>query len=430
MLHRAGHVVLSLVGLVALSVGCSNAEQPAASALAADSTGTTIQSLLPAERMAKVKASLPKVGFDKINDILNSSETLWYDHESMTPSYQDSVGVNSNADWSSGVAKTPQTNSAITGLFDANNKRWTFPFSVTAGTDKSTNTKVVNFLHLPHEGGKPVPIPVWTQKKNVGRPSWQWIYPIGTIVGEVIFLADGSELVAVEVRTRQRYKDGWATNVFRPFPTAASLSQAIKAKNPNFASDDKLAGMVDHLGTVDGLKDVTLSGQGPLAKVFNQKAATDQLPPFQDKAFVKGLLKSKTFVSSYEQAWKADGAVKAFAPTTTEDLSIVPKNYAAHAIAVNDQSCARCHESAGRRVSEFYDALLLYGEVWGKDGVFSFHPFDESEFPKLRQNGNGPDGYYDNRKFNQKLLQMGVFEAYDAQKHENAKYPSRSQVLN
>jgi hypothetical protein len=78
-------------------------------------------------------------------------------------------------------------------------------------------------------------------------------------------------------------------------------------------------------------------------------------------------------------------------------------------------------------VSEYYSGLYLYGEVWGKDGIFSFHPFDESEFSKIRQSGNGPDNYYDNRKINPKLAEMGVFERYDAAKHGTDLYPPRGE---
>ena len=151
----------------------------------------------------------------------------------------------------------------------------------------------------------------------------------------------------------------------------------------------------------------------------------DQLPEFNDAGLVKELLKTTVFVSSYGQVWKKSVDLKSFAPTTSSTLSVVPHNYQAGFFEVKEDSCMRCHKESGRKVSEFYSGLYLYGEVWGKDGIFSFHPFDESEFSKLRGQGSAVDGYYDNRKINPKLSAMGVFERYDASKHSTELYPKR-----
>lgn len=421
--------MLPVVGLgvtLLMSLGCNSVSnsQTKATDLAV-SAQSPIKSLIPEDRLAKIKSALPQVQFEELSNIFKSSETLWYDHEVMTPSYQDSVGVNSNADWPRLVAKTPQTNPAIEGLFDAQKKRWQFPFSVTAGTDRSDNIKITNFLHLPHINGKPLSIPIWTVNKNANRPNWNWVYPIGTTFGEVIFLNVNGDLLATEVRIRKRYKDGWALNAYRPFPTAKSLSDAIKAKRSNWSSEANLARMIDHLGNNGTLKSEVFTGKAELAKAFRQEGGVDQLPAFEDPAFVKELLTKTPFVSSYGAVWKENGGVKAFAPTTKESMSIVPSNYQAHFLEVSDVSCQRCHNDAGKRVSEYYDGLYLYGEVWGKDGIFSFHPFDEKEFSKIRQSGNGVDNYYDNRKLNPILKDMGIFENYDAGKHSSEYYPAR-----
>ncbi len=416
--------------LIALSACNSVANKSGSNISASDlpvSETTTIKSLIPAERLAKIKAALPQVQYNAVGAIFKSAETLWYDHDVMTPTYQDSVGVNSNADWPRPVAKGPDTNPAIAGLFDAKNKRWQFPFSVTAGTDKSENVKVVNFLHLPHVNGKPLSVPIWTVNKNANRPNWNWVYPIGTTFGEVIFIENSGELLATEVRIRKRYKSGWATNSFRPFPTARHLSDAIKDKRNNWRNDTKLTRMVDHLEDNGSLKSETITGKAALAASFRQESGVDQLPNFEDPALVKELLTKTVFVSAYGKVWKDSGSVKSFAPTTSESISIVPSNFQGHFLEISDDSCTRCHKDSGKKVSDYYDGLYLYGEVWGKDGIFSFHPFDESEFKKIRQTGNGPDNYYDNRKINSKLSEMGIFERYDAAKHGTDLYPARGE---
>jgi hypothetical protein len=431
MLRKTAVKVSSLIGLttiLAVSAACQPGSSTSVAREAGQETKTAspVKSLIPADRLKKIKNALPKTHFAELASVLKSDETLWYDHDVMTPSYQDSVGVNSNADWPRLVATGPSTDPAIRGLHDAQTKRWQFPFSVTAGTDKSSNVKIANFIHLPHENGKPLSIPIWTVKKNANRPNWNWVYPIGTMIGEVLLLDDNGSYLATEVRIRKRYKDGWATNVFRPFATAASLSAAIKAARPEWKSKDNLARMVEHLEDTSTLKSSRMVGKAELAKAFDATAGVDQLPPFNDAALVRELLTKTPFSSVYGSVWKEGQGQKSFAPTTTEALSIVPNNYQAHVLAVEENTCHKCHQDAGKKVSDYYDGLYLYGEVWGKDGIFSFHPFDESEFKKLRQNGNGVDGYYDNRKLNPVLKDMGIFENYDAAKHNTARYPARN----
>jgi len=429
MLNNTFANTLQASGLVAVLLVSSACNAPATSSMKESDLAvreqTSIKSLIPEDRLLKIKNALPLVQFEEVTSIFKSSETLWYDHEVLSPSYQDSVGVNTNADWPRLVAKTAETNPAIQGLFDAQNKRWQFPFSATAGTDRSENVKVTNFLHLPHVNGKPLSIPIWTVNKNANRPSWNWVYPIGTTFGEVIFINNNGELLATEVRTRKRYKDGWATNTFRPFPTAKSLSAAIKANRSDWSSQPNLVRMLNHLDNTSSLKSEIVTGKAELAKAFRQEAGVDQLPAFEDPTLIRELLTKTSFVTTYGKVWKEGNGVKSFAPTTKERISIVPSNYQAHFLEVSDDSCVRCHKDAGKRVSDYYSGLYLYGEVWGKDGIFSFHPFDESEYRKIRQTGRDVDNYYDNRKINPTLRDMGVFERYDAAKHNTAQYPAR-----
>ena len=118
--------MLPVLGMIASMLALSSCNSVSASKVkAADlavSEKSSIKSLIPEDRLAKIKSALPQVQFEGLSTIFKSSETLWYDHDVMTPSYQDSVGVNSNADWPRLDAKTPDTNPAIAGLFDAKNK--------------------------------------------------------------------------------------------------------------------------------------------------------------------------------------------------------------------------------------------------------------------------------------------------------------------
>jgi hypothetical protein len=290
--------------------------------------------------------------------------------------------------------------------------------------DDATNAQTVDFLLLPKDAtGRAAPIPIWTTEPDANHLAWNWEYPNGTIVGEVIFIVDGQSLLPTEVRMRKRYASGWATNAFRPFPEAASLSSAIRAKRPNFASNPALAAVVAQLDGGGALTPTRLAVDGPFQGLFDQSGALDVLPDFGDPALVRELLTTTPFASAYGSTWRAAGGLTAFAASTASDLSIVPKNAAHGLLEVNEASCTRCHKNGGEPLEKYYFPLSLYGEIWGKDGIFTFHPFDESFYGQLDlDQGGGP---VDNRHMNPALQQMGFIEVFDAARHTGPFYDRR-----
>jgi hypothetical protein len=356
--------------------------------------------LMPADRLAKVKASLPLLLDPKLSLVLQSPQTLWYDETVMKPSYQDSVGASSNDKWPNLVAASE---SIIGGLHDRKRGRWQFPFATTAGTDESTNLQVENFAYFPQVNGQVPTMAITKVHLNDNRPEWRWTYPVGTVFGEVLFLTDGPNLLPVEIRTRTRYPAGWGMNAFRPFPRATDLAEAIRLLRPNWNQQPNLRDMVEFLEDDTTLRPARLVAQAALAPAFQQEGYLDELPDFGDDTLVRELLKTTIFRSSYGAAWKQNGSQKTFAASTKSRLSIVPNHYTAGLIEVTDESCLRCHKETNRLVSEFYPALYLYGELWGMDGIFSFHPYDESRYPELRLN------MVDNRYVNPKLAAARVF---------------------
>src|SRR5690606_15463154 len=136
-----------------------------------------VESAIPAERLAKIKAALPAVGYPRLQEIFDAPTTFWYDHESMTPSYQDSinepiVGANSNALWYRLLAGSLHRYGDR--IFDRPKSRWHFPFSTTAGTDNSDNIQVANFLSLPEKNGRLLPVSIWHERRGM-RSSWHWL---------------------------------------------------------------------------------------------------------------------------------------------------------------------------------------------------------------------------------------------------------------
>ncbi len=356
--------------------------------------------IMSAERLAVIKAALPLVIDPTLATVLSSPQTLWYDETVMAHSYQDSVGASSNDKWPDLVA-APE--SIIGGLHDRTKHRWQFPFATTAGTDNSTNLRVENFVFFPQTNGEVPTMTITTVILNDHRPEWRWTYPIGTVFGEILFINDGARLMPAEIRTRTRYPLGWSMNAFRPFPRATDLVEAIKQRRPNWNSAPNLKAMITFLEDNTTLKPASLAAQAALATAFSQEGYLDTIPDFGDDPLVRDLLTMTTFRSSYDTVWKENGQQKTYAASTKSRLSIVPTNYTAGLLRVTDDSCMRCHKETNRLVSEFYDALYLYGELWGMDGIFTFHPYDESRYPELRHE------LIDNRYLNPTLRKAKFF---------------------
>lgn len=386
---------------------------------------------LPAAALLTVKSALPKVAYKKLQEILLSSETVWYDHDSMKPSYQASIqqsppyGANANDKWFDLIADSVKP--VARNFYDEGAKRWRFPFGTTAGTDQSTNMTVFNFLSLPSKGGKLLPLAVYEKPKVVPGSgftlnSWGWIYPVGTVIGEVLFVsAAPGQLLPSEIRIRQRYSSGWAVNVFRPFPTASSLSLAIKQKRPTWETNAQLKALVAQLEDSNSLKSFHLSAP-QLPGVFDQEGALDELPEFADEPLVRELLTQTLFVSAYQETWKQSNGHKSYAPSTLSKASIVPDHYQGGMFEVSEASCMRCHQEAGRPLTAFspaFSPIVLYGEMWGRDGIFSFHPFDESEYSVFWREGTN-----DNRRLNTKLKSQGILAEFNATVHGAPDYPA------
>jgi hypothetical protein len=418
-----------------LTVSCGQAHDSSLSA-SPGVADVKVESAIPAERLAKLKAALPKVGYPKLQEVLQSQQTFWYDHDSMQPSYQASIkqsppyGANSNDRWFDLIADS--VHGTARNFFDENKRQWRFPFGTTAGTDNATNLKVFNFLWLPAKDGKLQPVSTYLTNSQIpgsgfSLNSWGWVYPNGAMVGELIFVTNAQgDLLPSEIRVRTRYANGWAVNAFRPFPTARSLASAIKAKRPNYASNSALSSVVNQLGDDSSLTPKSLRAKN-LPKTFDEDGHLDVLPDFGDEALVKELLTETEFVSAYDTAWKVGENGATYAAGSSASLSIVPKNYEAGVIAVTEESCMRCHKETGKGLTQFspsFGNIVLYGEMWGRDGIFSFHPFDETKYKNFWFAGTT-----DNRAQNPKLKAQGIIASYDAQKHKAPFYPEQEAGL-
>ena len=90
------------------------------------------------------------------------------------------------------------------------------------------------------------------------------------------------------------------------------------------------------------------------------------------------------------------------------------------AIEVNETSCDSCHRDAGRPFKTWYDNILAYGELWGNDEIFTWHPFTLSNF--VDANGEVVNFNNDNRIIRADMKAAGLIEPYVPSQHPASLY--------
>jgi hypothetical protein len=280
-------------------------------------------------------------------------------------------------------------------------------------------------LWLPlDEAGNPRPV-VWFRKhlKGDSTDGYAWTFPVGAIVGEVLAMhAPDGYAYTFEMRMRSREYGYWDVNVFRPYPTAGALARQIKQLQPDWEESPALVKAIEHLEQPLPMKPAHLADTQPAKRTFDQWMGIDSLPDLGDNKLASQLLTSAVFHSMTGETWRETSGVKTFAPTTMASFEIVPANYDAGFVAVDRTSCARCHDSVSKPVSDFNPGRDWYGHIRGSDGIFSFHPF-------------APDcvshnGYGGGVRMRPEFEKTGVIAKYDPAKHSRAVYQSLDQVRN
>jgi hypothetical protein len=367
--------------------------------------------LMSPEKHARMRALLPQVAAPAIQAILDDERLILYTETEMPQAYQN---------WSGSLpgVHSPHYNISADGGEPHGNANIEFPWGTPAGLHRARNVSSFRFLWLPSdERGKVLPV-VWYrwQRPGESRRGYEWIFPVGTVVGEVLSLRgpDGKQY-PFELRVRIREYGEWAVDVFRPFPAAEDLAEAIKQARDDLQTRPTLAKLIDHLEEPLSMKKHTLANNHP-RRVFTQSMGTDTLPPVGDDKLVIELLSGTEFRSALDTQWREseDGTGYTCAPTTQATFHIIPAGYMGGFIDVNPESCARCHDSVGEPAQHFDFARDWYGRVRGSDDIFSFHPFS---LGSISHNGMG--GPVSMRS---ELLQAKVLERFDRARHPSDLY--------
>ena len=385
--------------------------------------------LMSPEMDRAMRKYLPPVDDPELQKILDDPHLLLYSEREIPPAYQ--IWNARGGDAPLGL-HDPRFNIslALGGDDPIGNGNREFPWRRPAGTDRVTNLRAFRFLWLPfdEETGRTWPV-VWFQKRLAAGPDTPdiaegiaWSFPWGTRVGEVLAMRgpDGKDYT-FEVRVRTREIDAWGMDVFRPFPTAASLAEAVRAARPGWKSSPTLARLVAHLESDVGIAPARLSDETHPVRSFLGDAGQDALPPM-DEALVAELLRGATFRSSVAETWREDWrGTPAFAPTTAARFHIVPANYDAGFVPVHRDSCIRCHETTNQTAALFDPGRDWWGRIRGSDGIFSFHPFDP---PSISRDGRSLAP-----RIRPSLAAAGIVARYDPARHPASRYRALESLI-
>jgi hypothetical protein len=382
----------------------------------------TAQGQLVSESKARqLRRFFPKVDDPQTQAVLDDPQLLLYTNAEMPRAYQFWDGAfpgihSAGYNISSGAAEQAK------GHGRGGNGNVEFPWSSAGGTHRCDSLYVVRFLHLPEQDGRRLPVAWYGSNLRGGGGGYAWVFPSGTVFGEILALrGPGGVYYTFELRTRRKHENEWIPNAFRPFPTAESLAERIQTLRPDWDGQPNLKRVVDHLlQPKPTLHVARLASSHPLRREFDQTAAVDDLPGLEDDRLVAELLTTSVFRSAEGELWRATaGHRQVYAPTTKAPFHIVPRNYDAGYIAIDQQSCARCHSSVNRHVNDFDTARDWYGRVRGSDQIFSFHPFEPQSISY--------NGFAQSVSMRSSLVSAGLLEQFDPQRHP-ATYYRRSRV--
>jgi phenylpropionate dioxygenase-like ring-hydroxylating dioxygenase large terminal subunit len=322
---------------------------------------------------------LPNLADKQLNEVLHSEETIWYDEDSMVFVYQDSFGNPTGPEglranrvaYDVGSTAAEPDIKALTEYFEL--QTFKFPFSITAGRLDRGNSEAIYFWQPPRDAsGNYIPVAWWKSGSH-----WHWVFPAGTIMGELLLVRDNSsasEWYVHEVRTRVREINHWRTDIFRPFPRATDFAASIKKHRSNWQNTD-LKALVAHLEDNTTLTPAKLDTKSYAKAVPSFNGYYDKLPATKDHALIRSLLKKTVFKSAMNTEWKRSGDKVTYAPATDASFHIVPKHHIAGLLENTEKSCVQCHNRTGQPLGQLDKRAVLYGEIWGEDQVFTWHPF-------------------------------------------------------
>lgn len=353
---------------------------------------------LPETEDTRLRMLLPRTDSEKVNRLLRSPNLIVYTEAEVPLARQV---------WNSRSSGVHSPQYDLSGGSDRHGRGsgHEFPWSDPAGTHDVPMRHLIEFraFHLPEVRGRLLPIVYWRPDQDIPRRAEQvnaqkvaWIYPRGTVFFEALCRPlDDNSAICFSLRMRERRDDYWQINVFAPYVSVNSLKQKLR----DIGRDD-LARQLDRPKLVP----VQLKARHPNEQEIDQQGFIEEIPLW-DAETVHALVDGRTYQSTLGERWREQ--------SVTFSGGLNPPNYKA-IMDVDSMSCNRCHRSTNRNVQFFEFGRNWYGNIRGSDRILSFHIFDPS---CISYNGSSKPV-----KYREELVQWGLLERYDADKHPENYY--------
>jgi hypothetical protein len=292
-------------------------------------------------RLEAIGLRLPAVQDRRLGDILADQRTIFYRLPQLYQAlYRQHGNVHYGVWWSQFQPE-----------FHANTD---FPWETTLGLNaahrrKDAPYRVINFLHLPPGA----PILLLSQDFPV-----KWLYPEGTVVGEIIYVLHNGTRWVQEIRTRSKEDSiRWRPGIFRPVASRAEFARLTgRVYTPATKHFFLRNPEEDEVARIDGL--------------------VEKLPSLA--AFEVERLLSLPFKDVTRSPWSDIST----APTADQDFHIVPKDYSLGAIKPSSLRCMDCHRQTQISIGNLIPKEPViarnpgrHGRIRGSDGIFTWHPF-------------------------------------------------------
>jgi hypothetical protein len=344
---------------------------------------TFAQQIMPSEKVAALRQSFPKTDIARWNDLFSDPKTVLYTDQEIIPAYQHAdrgliqlgggmsqLGQQSNTSFHwPGYNISGDAQETVKPDGYGGNANIEFPWRTPGGVDHSEHAiGKFRFFRLPDApSGRVWPVAYFEDtlrgSKMGAHRGTSWIFPVGTVFGEVLALRDAAgQMNTFEVRLRIRQEGYWDVEILRPFPTEADLTAALQKRGEAELATQVAAAPV----RMRKLKD-TLHRE----MAFVSTAGSVELPEINPQ-LAKALLNETPFKSAIGAKWKGE----AFSPTTLQPFGIVPRDYLGTHLGTDPDSCMECHKHTQRHVDSFDSVRQWYGYVRGSDGIFTWHPIE------------------------------------------------------
>lgn len=310
--------------------------------------------------LQRVGLTLPKTTSPELQRIYNSKSTIFYKLPQVWQHYIPPSTVEVN-NITLGTKSLHTTKPVHAVYFSSWQPAWhanhNFPWETTAGLNsihKQTDNpyRTINFINLPEEDGKPVPILILNEYPI------KWIYPPGTTVGEVLYVIHEGKRYVQEIRTRTKGEDSyyWEPNLYRPIESREEF--------------EKVTGIRDYIPA----KKYFHFRNPQETEVFMMEGLVERLPEIPEEQVKKILSMPFKALETDKEVWS---------PASDQEFSILPKDYCISLLkSVDAATCANCHRQTQisvRNLTPKDPDVLKYpnkaGNIRGSDAVFTWHPF-------------------------------------------------------